>query len=371
MIPGVLTGLRVVELSAFVAAPLGGATLAAMGADVIRVDPLGGGIDARRWPLHGSRSLYWENLNRGKRSVALDLRSERGLEVAARLAADAGTVLTNLPARRPLEYERLREQRPDLVMVSITGRTDGGAAVDYTVNAGMGFPWITGPEGYDRPVNHALPAWDVATGFLAVAGVLAADRHRLLTGEGRLVRLSLAEVALVVAGHLGLLAEAQLVEESRGRFGNHVYGTFGRDFRTRDGRYVMVLALTPRQMRSLAEATGLPFERIEADLDDEGERWRHREELCALLEPWVAERSLAEVRDAFERHQVLWGPYRTFKELLESEAEAWRPPATALDFGEAQRRAAQPAPTLGADTDAVLAEIGEDAGDLRARGLIA
>src|SRR5262252_113710 len=96
---GILTGLRVVELSAFVAAPLGGATLAAMGADVIRVDPPGGGIDAGRWPLHQGRSLYWENLNRGKRSVVLDLRSDRGAEVAARLAADAGVVLTNLPQR--------------------------------------------------------------------------------------------------------------------------------------------------------------------------------------------------------------------------------------------------------------------------------
>src|SRR5437588_183989 len=138
---GILAGLRVIELSAFVAAPLGGATLAALGADVIRVDPLGGGIDAGRWPVHDGRSLYWENLNRGKRSVALDLRSERGLRLAARLAAGAGTVLTNLPPHGPLAYERLRESRPDLVMVSISGRPDGGAAVDYTVNAGAGFPW--------------------------------------------------------------------------------------------------------------------------------------------------------------------------------------------------------------------------------------
>jgi len=367
---GILTGLRVVELSAFVAAPLGGATLAAMGADVIRVDPPGGGIDAGRWPLHQGRSLYWENLNRGKRSVVLDLRSDRGAEVAARLAADAGVVLTNLPQRGRLEYERLRERRPDVIVVSITGRADGGAAVDYTVNAGTGFPLITGPEGHERPVNHVLPAWDVATGFLAVAGLLAADRHRLLTGEGRLVRLSLAEVALVVASHLGLLAEAQLVEEPRGRFGNHVYGTFGHDFRTGDGRYVMVLALTPRQMRSLAEATGLPFDRIDADLADEGERWRHREELCALLEPWIAGRPLSDVAATFERHQVLWGPYRTFKELLEADAAAWRPHATALDFGETERRAAQPPPALGAHTEQVLAEIGEDVAELRAAGVV-
>jgi 2-methylfumaryl-CoA isomerase len=133
----------------------------------------------------------------------------------------------------------------------------------------------------------------------------------------------------------------------------------------------MILALTPRQMRSLGEATGIAFERIEADLTDEGERWRHREELCALLEPWIAERSLTEVSDAFERHQVLWGPYRTFKELLQADAQASRPPATALDFGDVDRRAAQPAPLLGAHTDEVMAEIGEDAAALRAARVIA
>jgi 2-methylfumaryl-CoA isomerase len=353
-----LAGLRVVELSAFVAAPLGGATLAALGADVVRVDPLGGGIDAARWPVHEGHSLYWEGLNRGKRSVTLDLRSDRGQEVAARLAADAGTVLTNLPARGPLTYERLAARRSDLVMLVISGRPDGGAAVDYTVNAGMGFPWITGPEGFDRPVNHVLPAWDVATGYLAVAGVLAADRHRLLTGEGRLVRLSLAEVALVVAGHLGLLAEARLVEEPRGRHGNHVYGQFGRDFRTRDGRWVMVLALTARQWRGLAGATGLLLGAIPADLADEAERWRHRQELCDLLDPWVAERTLAEVSEVFERHRVLWGPYRTFKEVLQADPASHRPPASALDFGEPERPAAPPPPWLGEDTHAVLAELG-------------
>ena len=323
---GILAGLRVVELSAFVAAPLGGATLAALGADVIRLDPLGGGIDIGRWPLHEGRSLYWEGLNRGKRSVTLDLRSQRGAGIAARIAGDAGTVLTNLPQRGPLAYERLRERRPDLVMLSIGGRAEAG--------------------------------WS------------APCRRRLLTGEGRLVRLSLAEVAVVVAGHLGLLAEAELVQQPRGRFGNHVYGTFGRDFETADRRFLMVLALTPRQWRSLAEATELPFEQILADLSDEGDRWRHRREICDLLAPWVAGRSLADVAAAFERHQVLWGPYRSFKEVLAEEPQAGRGPAAALDFGEAGRALAQPAPGLGADTEAVLAGLGEDVEELRAAGII-
>ncbi|HZV49758.1 MAG TPA: CoA transferase [Candidatus Dormibacteraeota bacterium] len=363
----ILDGLRVLEVSAFVAAPLGGATLAAMGAEVTRVDPLEGGVDLGRWPLHRGRSLYWQGLNRGKRSVTLDLRSARGRALVTRLAVEMGTVLTNLPPRDPLSYPRLRERRPDLIMVSIGGRADGRPAVDYTVNAGLGFPWITGPEGHDRPVNHVLPAWDVATGYLATAGLLAAERRRILTGRGGLVRLSLEEVALVVAGHLGLLDEARLIEEPRGRFGNHLYGTFGRDFRTGDGRYVIVLALTPRQWHSLAQATGLPFDHIRADLTDEGERWRHRHEICELLEPWIGGRTLAEVATAFEVHGVLWGPYRTFKEVV---AEIDREPAVALDFG-GERPPAEPGPRPGEHTEEVLRELGEDVEELRAAGVIA
>src|SRR5260370_36234166 len=98
------------------------------------------------------------------------------------------------------------------------------------------------------------------TGFLASTGILAGERHRRTTGDGQLVELSLADVGLAVAGHLGFIGEAVLGDEPRGRFGNHVYGTFGRDFVTRDGRRVMVLALTPRQWRRLAEATGMSGE---------------------------------------------------------------------------------------------------------------
>jgi 2-methylfumaryl-CoA isomerase len=369
-VEAVLDGLRIVELSAFVAAPLGGATLAALGAEVVRIDPLGGGIDIGRWPLHEGRSLYWAGLNRGKRSVTVDLRSERGQEVAARLVSSAGTLLTNLPARGPLTYERLRERRPDLVMVEIGGRPDGRPAVDYTVNAGAGFAWVTGPEGYDRPINHVLPAWDVATGLLASTGLLAADRRRLRTGQGALVRISLGEVAVTVASHLGLLEEARLTEEPRGRFGNHLFGSFARDFRTSDGRFLIVLALTPRQWRSLTEATGLPFDGIDADLMEESERWRHRDEICALLEPWIGARSQVDVAEAFEAHQVLWGPYRTFKELLAEEPLAASPAASPLRFDGQPGAAAPPGARLGADTETVLREAGEDVEELRRAGVI-
>src|SRR6266705_3629540 len=98
---GILAGLRIVEISAFIAAPLGGATLAAMGADVIRVDPPGGGVDIGRWPLHRGRSIYWAGLNQGKRSVCIDMRQPSGQEKVAKLIAapgdGGGICITNLP----------------------------------------------------------------------------------------------------------------------------------------------------------------------------------------------------------------------------------------------------------------------------------
>ena len=158
--PAPLTGLKIVEISAFVAAPLGSMTLAQLGADVIRIDPIGGNIDANRWPISDDgTSIYWASLNKGKRSVTLDLKSEEGQKIATDLIAEAGTLVTNLPARGWLSYENLSQHREDLVMLRLNGSHDGKPAVDYTINAASGFPIITGDD--ERPVNNAIPAWDV------------------------------------------------------------------------------------------------------------------------------------------------------------------------------------------------------------------
>ena len=185
----ILSGLRVVEGSAFVAAPLGGMTLAQLGADVIRFDQIGGGLDYHRWPLaNDGQSLFWNGLNKGKRSIQLDLGSPKGRELATALITapgeNAGLFLTNFPARGWLDYETLAKRRSDLVMVALTGNPDGTSEVDYTVNPATGFPWATGPRNLAEPLNSVLPAWDIALGTLAAVGMLAAERHRRLTGDG-------------------------------------------------------------------------------------------------------------------------------------------------------------------------------------------
>ena len=398
-----LEGVRVVECVAFVAAPLAGMTLAQMGADVIRIDPIGGGPDMHRWPVSADgTSLYWAGLNKGKRSVALDLRRPEGRAIAHALitggGASGGVFVTNLAARNELSYPGLCATRADMIMASLAGSHDGSIAVDYTVNAITGLPAMTGPAGQEQPVNHVLPIWDVAAGLSLVSGIIAALRWRERTGAGQQVDLALADMALATMSHLGFLADSETTGVDRPRFGNHVYGTFGRDFGTADGRRVMVVVVTDRQWRALGEATGLTarFAQLEQalglDLRREGDRHAARESIALLIEPWVAARDLAAVAAAFEAAGVLWGPYRTLTQTLAEDARCslGNPLFTRLDqpgigphlaagsavrFGvRAQARAVR-APRLGEHTAEVLGErLGygaERVAELVAGGIIA
>ncbi len=401
--PGILDGLRVFEGSAYVAAPLGGMTLAQLGADVIRFDPIGGGLDRHRWPVtDDGTSMFWAGLNKGKRSIQVDLGSEEGRELVTEMVSrpgpDAGMLLTNFPARGWLAYEALRERREDLIMVSINGNYDGSSAVDYTINPATGFPWATGPRNLSVPFNHLLPAWDAITGNLAVAGLLAAERHRRLTGEGQLVRVALSDVAFAMVGNLGKIAEAQVFRRERQKEGNYLYGAFGRDFLTKDDHRIMIVALTSRQWKALVEATGLGEEftlaerAMGVDLSREGDRFAAREVLGAILKPWTIARTLEQISDAFDSHGVCWGPYQTFMELVDRDPRCstenpmfeqveqpgigtYLMPASPLDYSSSGRLPPRRAPDLGEHTDEVLAgvlDLGDaEIGRLRERGVVA
>ncbi len=385
IMPGILSGLRIVEGSAFVAAPSGGMTLAQLGADVIRFDPIGGSLDFGRWPLtRAGKSLCWAGLNKGKRSIAVNFRDPRGQELLTSLICapgdEAGIFSTNFPARGWLSYESLRVHRSDLIMLNLTGRRDGGSEVDYTVNPQIGFPLLTGPEGLPEPVNHVLPAWDFITGQMIALGILAAERHRRATGRGQFVKLALKDVALAVLGHFGLIGEVMINDTDRPKYGNFLYGAFGRDFETSDGKRAMVVGLTSLQWKCLCQATGLTDDflavgvRLGLDMNDEGDRFRARKELAALLEPWFRSRTLAEVQGLFDEHRVTWGPYRTVRETIDHDPDcsadnpmfslveqagigSYLMPGTPFDFSEFERAPAKPAPQLGEHTDEILLDV--------------
>jgi len=246
-----LQGLQILDISTYVAGPSGAMALALLGADVIRVDPLGGATDTRRLPLAPNGvSLYWCGLNRGKRSIEVDTTTDAGRAVVAALLAntgpEGGILLTNAVGQRWLDYDELRRHRPDLIHVHIQGQNDGAPAVDYTVNAEVGLPLITGASDSTRPVNHVLPAWDLLTGLHAAIGILAAVRDRSANGQGRSITLSLADVAASTMAQLGFVADAIVNKATRLREGNYLYGTFGCDFETADGGRVMVVAAGER-----------------------------------------------------------------------------------------------------------------------------
>lgn len=372
-----LAGVRIVEISSFVAVPLAGMTLAQLGAEVTRVDPIGGAADYHRWPLTGDgESIYWAGLNKGKRSVAADMRTAEGQDVVQRLIADSGVLITNVVGRQWHSYDTLTRLRSDVIHVEVSGRADGGTGVDYTVNAGIGFPLVTGPSELAAPVNHVLPAWDVTCGIYAALAVLAALRHRDATGQGQHVAIPLENVALATAGNLSFLTEVMVNGTTRERIGNSVYGQYGQDFTSSDGVSFMVVALTGRHFRDLAELTGTTkavaalAETLSADFTDEGQRFQHRDALTGLFSEWFTTHTAREVAAALSATSVLWERYRTFAEtatgdkvtanpmftpLEQPRIGAYLAPGLPMSIG-GQYPPAVPSPALGDDTAGVLSE---------------
>lgn len=352
-------------------------TLAQLGAEVIRVDPVGGAADYHRWPLtDAGESIYWAGLNKGKRSVAADMRSPEGQRLVAQLIVDSGILITNVAGRQWHSYDTLSAQRPDLIHLEVVGRADGSTGVDYTVNAATGFPLVTGPTEHREPINHVLPAWDVTCGLYAALAILAALRRRDASGQGSAIRLPLDDVALATAGNLGFLTEVMINGTQRPRLGNSLFGQYGQNFTSSDGASFMIVALTGRHFRDLAKLTGTTkavaavAEALGADFTDEGQRYEHRDVLSGLFAAWFRTHTADEITAALSASSVLWDRYRSFTEVAEDPRVTANPLFTALEQPRIGTYLApslpmsvdgthvtpRPAPALGDDSAAVLAE---------------
>jgi 2-methylfumaryl-CoA isomerase len=373
-----LSGLTVVEVSSFVAAPLCGMTLGQLGAQVIRVDPIGGASDVHRWPLaEAGASIYWTGLNKGKRSATVDLRAEEGQELVQRLIVEGdGVVVTNAAGLPWLSFDALCARRPDLIHVQLLGRGDGSTGVDYTVNAGIGYPLVTGPADHGGPINHVLPAWDVCCGLYAALAVVSAVHRRERAGVGARISLALEDVALATAGNLGLLTEPQVNGTQRERLGNAIYGQYGQDFTSRDGVAFMVVTLTRRHFRDLVGVTGTGAavsalaEALGVDFGSEGDRYRYRDALSGLFAPWFSDHTADEITAALSGTTVLFERYRSFADVAAGPKVRANPlfsPLHQPGVGEyfapgmpaafdGAHAAGAPAPALGEDTADVLAE---------------
>jgi 2-methylfumaryl-CoA isomerase len=227
--------------------------------------------------------------------------------------------------------------------------------------------------------------------------VLAAERRRRDTGRGSHVRIALQDMGLATIGSLGYLAEVQINDEDRQGYGNHIFGTFGHDFGTRDDRRVMIMAISVRQWRGLQKALGFAAE-VDAwqkangvDLNDEGERFRHREQLADWIAPRVREHTLADIGPLFDANGVCWGVYRSprqamvedpncstanplFQEIEQPGIGRYLAAGSPMRFGDLPPQPVKPAPTLGEHGPAIAsADLGrspDEVAALRAAGVL-
>jgi len=399
-----LSGLSIVEVSSFVASPTAGLYCAQMGAEVIRIDDRRGGLDYRRYMMtREGRSLSWENLNRAKKSVALDLQTGEGRELAVELARKVGQVITNLPVESFMAHERIAAGRPDLVSVRIMGWHDGRQAMDFTVNAASGYPLMTGPEDWDAasapPVNQILPAWDFITGAYCAFALLAGLRHRDATGEGSELRVPLGDVAIGTAFNAGAAAEMLYRGDDRERIGNAIWGAFGRDFQSGDGKRFMVAALTPKQWKATVEAFGLTDElaAVEAELGvsfaaSDHHRFVHRHRLFSMFQEAAERFTYAALAECLTKAGATFERYRTMHEMardpdLVTNNPLFGPspanpsgfeypaPRSFANIPQSEAGDPQPAPYLGQHSEEVLAErLGMASGQIAAlidKGVVA
>jgi 2-methylfumaryl-CoA isomerase len=213
-----------------------------------------------------------------------------------------------------------------------------------------------------------------------VTALLAAERHRLRTGQGQEAVLTLKDVAAAMLGNLGIIGEVAVNGTDRPKAGNALYGAYGQDFLCRDGRRVMVIGLTDRQWAGLLKVTGtgeamaaLAAE-MHLDLGDEGARWTARARITAILAPWFAARRVEDFARDFDAAGVTWSVFRSFAQALAEDpdlstgnpifAEIDQPglgrylvPGSPMGFSAVPREAPVRAPRLGEHTEEILAEV--------------
>lgn len=399
-----LSGLKIVEVSSFVASPTAGLYCAQMGAEVVRIDHKAGGLDYDRYMMTSEgRSLSWENLNRAKKSLALDLNSAEGRELAAEMVRQTGQMITNLPVSSFLSHEKLAEGREDLVSVRIMGWHDGRQAMDFTVNAASGYPLMNGPEDWDPatapPVNQVLPAWDFITGAYCAFALLAGLRHRDATGKGVEMRVPLGDVAIGTMFNAGAGPEMLYRGADRERLGNAIWGAFGRDFLSRDGKRFMVAALTPKQWKATVEAFGLAGEvaALEAELGvdfaaSDHQRFVNRDRLFGLFQRAAESFDYADLAERLGKAGATFERYRTMYEAAQdpdlvtnnplfgpspANPSGFSYPATRsfANIPDAAAGDPKPAPYLGEHSEEVLAErLGMSSGQIAQlidRGVVA
>jgi crotonobetainyl-CoA:carnitine CoA-transferase CaiB-like acyl-CoA transferase len=379
MVTGLLSGLRVLDLTRFVSGSQATMLLAAMGADVIKIEVPPG--DPYRWQgteRVGGQSALFLALNAGKRSVAIDFRTPAGRQALEPVLASADMLMENSRpgslARHGLDWESVHARYPRLVYGSISGYGDvgpdaGRGGFDLILQAESGLMSVTGAEE-SGPVKVGAPVLDVGAGLSCALGMLAACIERQRTGTGRLVSSSLLEFALATLGTVA--ASVMISGEVPGLLGTHspTFAPYG-GFRTADGWLVLAGAGSEEMWARACHALGLRALLDDERFADNARRVTHRDQLTAEIEAvlttrptayWLA--SLAEAgvpaAEVADLAQALDSPQAKALGAVQElgHPAAYRLVGPPLRVDRAALGYPAPAPRLGSDTRAVLGEAG-------------
>ena len=386
---GPLAGLRVLELTQIMSGPTCGMMLADMGADVIKVEKLPGGDDARSYrdPLVGGVSAPFMMMNRNKRGIAVNLKHQKGREVLLRMVRGFDVVVENFRGgtmdKLGLGYEVLSKINPGLIYCAISGYGRTGpyaekGGFDLIAQGFAGLMSITGEPGRP-PAKSGNAVSDMNAGILAALGIVSAYVHKLKTGQGQVVDTSLSDAALQqLYWHAAIwFASARLTEPTGSA---HVLTAPYQAFEASDG-WINVGGANQANWERIAEVLGHPEWRSDPRFVTNSERMANREELVRLMNPVLRTRTRAQWQAAFDTAGVPAGPVHTVGEALSHPQTLARGMVVELDhpqagltraigcpihFSETPVQITRPAPTLGQHTRELLGEYGYTDADIDA-----
>jgi crotonobetainyl-CoA:carnitine CoA-transferase CaiB-like acyl-CoA transferase len=325
LVSGVLSGIRVLDFGRFIAAPLSGAILADMGAEVIRVEKRDGGEDRWVQPVaEGGEGATFLQCNRNKQCLTLDTTTEQGQEVLARLVRTADIVIANMPdaamAANGLDYESLKAIKPDIILARATAFGSGGPYADKVGFDGIGQVmsggvYRSGPP--EQPYRSAVPYVDFGTGLSLTIGVMMALFHRNQTGEGQEVEASLLPVALTMAN--GMLIEQELLKLNRGRVGNRGQAVAPCDIFKLGDKWILVQTSGNPMFRRFCRMIGRPEWIDDPRFANDDLRSRESDVLNGAMQEWCDGLSYDEAMIELDAARIPAGPVYSPQEAVDDE----------------------------------------------------